>query len=44
MVYCLSNLDPYTGGAWKVNDIVNPVTGEEGWRLSDMLIKGAKGE
>jgi hypothetical protein len=29
---------------WRIDDIVNPVKGEFGWRLSTMLIAGAKGE
>lgn len=31
------------GSDWRIDDIANPVPGENGWRWSNLLILGAKG-
>lgn len=32
------------GQRWVIDDISNPATGDDGWRLSTLLIAGAKGQ
>lgn len=32
------------GRDWKIDDISNPAKGDDGWRLSTLLIAGAKGQ